>query len=114
MGRRKARRTESAVANAPISPALPKPPYRNHLLICVVLAVVTFLAYSNSFHGGFVIDNRYLILSDTRIQQVSSENIDLIFQRTYWWPTVESGLYRPATTLSYLFNYAVLGNADHP
>src|SRR5262249_10204542 len=25
-----------------------------------------------------------------------------------------SGLYRPVTTLSYLFNYAILGNADRP
>jgi protein O-mannosyl-transferase len=33
---------------------------------------------------------------------------------TYWWPYGESGLFRPLTTLSYLFNYAVLGNGEHP
>ena len=38
--------------------------------------------------------------------------MDLIFQHTYWWPHGEAGLYRPVTTLSYLFNYAVLGNGD--
>ena len=35
-------------------------------------------------------------------------------RHTYWWPYGESGLYRPLTTLSYLFNYAVLGNRDRP
>jgi tetratricopeptide (TPR) repeat protein len=33
---------------------------------------------------------------------------------TYWWPNGESGLYRPLTTLSYLFNYAILGNGNRP
>ena len=44
----------------------------------------------------------------------TAENVDLILHRTYWWPYGESGLYRPLTTLSYLFNYAVLGAADRP
>ena len=43
---------------------------------------------------------------------MSSSNIGLIFQHTYWWPHGESYLYRPVATLSYLFNYAVLNNED--
>jgi protein O-mannosyl-transferase len=78
------------------------------------LCVITLLAYSNSFHGGFVIDNRFLILDDPRVHEASAENIQSIFDHTYWWPTAEAGLYRPVTTLSYLFNYSVLGNTDHP
>lgn len=114
MGRKRRRRTDIAVPTVSIPPEAPKPPRLKHVLICAALGVVTLLAYSNSFHGGFVIDSRYIILKDTRLQQATAENVNLIFQHTYWWPTNESGLYRPATTLSYLFNYSVLGNADHP
>ncbi len=80
----------------------------------VALAVLTALAYSNSFSTGFVLDNRGLLLQDSRIRDVTWENVRLILQHTYWWPTGESGLYRPLTTLSYLFNYSVLGNTDSP
>ena len=79
-----------------------------------LLALLTFLAFANSFSAGFFLDNKGLLLQDPRIREVTSENIRLIFQHTYWWPTGEMGLYRPFTTLSYLFNYAVLGNAQEP
>ena len=42
------------------------------------------------------------------------DNLQLIFTRNYWWPTFESDLYRPLTTLSFLFNYSVLRNANNP
>jgi hypothetical protein len=85
-----------------------------HMLAGAALCVVTLVAYSNSFHGGFVLDSRSVILLDTRIREATADNLGLIFQRTYWWPTAEVGLYRPATTLTYLFNYAVMGEADAP
>jgi len=75
---------------------------------------MAFLVYSNSFESGFVFDNRSLILGDSRVHKATPDNLALIFHHSYWWPTGESGLYRPVTTLSYLFNYAVLGNAGHP
>ena len=78
------------------------------------LCLVVLLAYSNSFGGGFVLDSRALILDDARVQHATAENIDLIVSHSYWWPRIETELYRPVTTLSYLFNYAVLGNADRP
>jgi tetratricopeptide (TPR) repeat protein len=77
----------------------------------VVLAVA---AYSNSFRTGFPLDNKALILQDARVHEVTRANVDLILDHTYWWPIGESGLYRPVTTLSYLFNYAVLGNGERP
>jgi tetratricopeptide (TPR) repeat protein len=77
----------------------------------LALCVLTVLAYSNSFGGALVLDNKVLLL-DPRIRDATPENIALIFQRTYWWPTGEAGLYRPFTTLSYLFNYAVLGEGE--
>jgi protein O-mannosyl-transferase len=80
----------------------------------IALAALVLLAYSNSFSAGFSLDSKGLILQDARVHAATSENLDLIAQHTYWWPIGESGLYRPLTTLSYLFNYAVLGNEDRP
>ena len=79
-----------------------------------ILVAVTLLAYANSFGAGFALDNKALILQDTRVHASTRDNVDLILNHTYWWPIGESGLYRPVTTLSYLFNYAVLGNEDRP
>ena len=86
----------------------------SYLLICAALGSITLLAYSNSFHAGFVRDNRFLILADSRVHEASADNLNLIVEHTYWWPQFETALYRPITTLSYLVNYAVLDNADRP
>src|SRR5580658_5045252 len=83
-------------------------------LAACVLTIVALLAWRNSVESGFVFDNKTLLLEDDRIQKVTPENVALILHHTYWWPNEESGLYRPITTLSYLFNYAILGNADRP
>ncbi len=93
-----------------------KPGSRSHRekFAPLALVILTLLAYSNSFQGAFVLDNSGLLLHDPRLQDVSSSNIQLILGHTYWWPNGESGLYRPFTTLSYLFNYAVLGNREQP
>jgi tetratricopeptide (TPR) repeat protein len=74
------------------------------------LCLLTLLAYSDSFHDGYTLDCNQLLTADARIQQDTAANIDLILHHTYWWPSGESGLYRPLATLSYMFNYAVLGN----
>jgi tetratricopeptide (TPR) repeat protein len=78
------------------------------------LGVLTWLAYANSFTAGLVLDNSIVIGEDTRIRQWNHDNLYLIFTRNYWWPLFESDLYRPLTTLSYLINYAVLGNEQNP
>ena len=85
-----------------------------HLLVAVGLVLATALAYSSSFQTGFPLDNKGLILQDPRLRTATSENVALILDHTYWWPYGESGLYRPATTASYLVNYAVFGNGDKP
>ena len=88
---------------------------RRHWLPAVlVLGLATLLAYANSFSAGFALDNKTLLLEDPRIQSASAANFDLILRHTYWWPNGESGLYRPLTTLSYLLNYTILGNGNHP
>jgi hypothetical protein len=75
---------------------------------------LTLLVYLNSFAAGFALDNRGLLLADPRIRAVTAQNIRDIFLHTYWWPTGEAGIYRPLATLSYLLNYAILGNGIHP
>ncbi len=89
-------------------------PWLRHALVAASLFLVTLLAYSNSFRAAFAFDNSSLILDDPRVHKATTTNVDLILSHTYWWPRFESGLYRPITTLSYLFNYAILGNGDHP
>ncbi len=114
MGRKKPRPSKIPVPSAPVPPKPAVHAWLKHALAAAALCLVTLLAYSNSFHNGFVLDSRSIILLDSRIRDVTADNIGLIFQRTYWWPTAEVGLYRPATTLSYLLNYSVMGNADSP
>jgi tetratricopeptide (TPR) repeat protein len=78
------------------------------------LALLVLLSYANSFRAGFVFDNRVLLLEDTRLRALSASNLDLILEKPYWWPFADTPLYRPATTLSYLVNYSLFGNADRP
>jgi len=79
-----------------------------------VLGLLVLLAYSNSFRCGMVIDNQVLIGNDPRLRNVAVENVRLIFSQEYWWPTAGVGVYRPLATLSYWFNYAILGNGENP
>lgn len=79
------------------------------------LALLALLAYVNAFTSDFVLDSRVIVLEDPRIREVSASNLELIANHTYWWPYKGADdLYRPATTLSYLLNYAVLGNGTQP
>src|SRR5690242_17617962 len=82
-------------------------------LVPVALCLLVIAVYSNGFANGLAGDIRGL-LQDTRVHDATAENAGLIFTHTYWWPYGESGLYRPFTTLSYLFNYALLGGGESP
>lgn len=104
---------------------------RYHLAIILTLGTIVLLAYANSFTTGFALDNRFIIIEDPRLRDPCAgtvahdkreqeecarknwENVKLIFSEDYWWPKAVSGLYRPLTTLSYRFNYSMLGNRDH-
>ncbi len=89
-------------------------PWRPLAWRLLALWVVALAAYSNSFGGEFVFDNATAILRDPRVHAASDENIHLILHEEYWYNSSTTGLYRPLTTLSYLWNYAVLGNGAHP
>src|SRR5262245_56631618 len=84
-----------------------------HALLLAAIVGFTFCVYSNSFDALFLVDNDPIILKDIRIQSVTSSHIHRILTDQNW-PLAVAGLYRPLTTLSYLFNYAVLGNGPNP
>ncbi|MGP8247134.1 MAG: protein O-mannosyl-transferase TMTC1-related protein [Bryobacteraceae bacterium] len=54
-------------------------------------------------------DNNEIVLKDTRVHAVTADHVGRILDGPYWEVKL-AGLYRPLVNLSYLFNYAVLGN----
>jgi tetratricopeptide (TPR) repeat protein len=87
------------------------------LLFCaatLLLAGLSYAAYSNTFQAAFTRDSGTIILADPRLRAVNHQNVKLIFQENYWWPSAEGGIYRPLTTLSYLVNYSILNGQEQP
>ena len=82
------------------------------MLLAAVIGVV-LLAYANSLHAPFLLDNADVVLKDTRIRAVTAEHLRRILSGQYW-EVSNVGLYRPLTTLSFLLNYAVFGNGTEP
>jgi tetratricopeptide (TPR) repeat protein len=76
------------------------------------LALLALVCYANTFTLGLALDASTL-LRDPRVHTATAQNLGLIFKYDYWWPSSVDQLYRPLTTASFLFNYAVLGNGDH-
>ena len=87
---------------------------RPHLARLAAIWLLALAAYSNSFRAGLIFDNQTIILKDTRIRAVTAENLRSIFSAEYWSTNNSTGLYRPFTTLTYLFNWAVLGDGGSP
>ena len=81
--------------------------------MAAALCAITLAAYANSCGMGLALDAPLVILKDTRIRMASAENLGLILHQDYWWPSFMSGLYRPATTASFLLNYAIFGNGEN-
>ncbi|MCU0255527.1 MAG: DUF1736 domain-containing protein [Vicinamibacterales bacterium] len=79
-----------------------------------MLAVVCGLAYWNIFRAELILDNVPIVLQDTRLRAIDWRSVRDILTLNYWWPTGDSDLYRPLTTLSYWFNYSVLGGGPDP
>ncbi len=90
-----------------------RPVWPRHAAIGAALILLAFLAYSNSFTAGFLFDSNEIILKDTRIQEATAAHISRILTGPYWEIRL-AGLYRPLTTLSFLYNYAILGNGATP
>src|ERR1051326_6597499 len=96
---------------------MPKKPNRHPLAIPLPwlfcgLGLMILIFYWNSFTAPFLFDSESIIGADPRIRVLSLINIEQILTRDYWFPTQESVLYRPLTTFSYMFNYAIIGNGE--
>ncbi len=78
------------------------------------LGALVLAAYANSFGLGFAYDGEHLATQDTRVLSATGDSVRQIFTTPYWYPTAEDNLYRPLTTLSFLFNHAVLKNETNP
>jgi tetratricopeptide (TPR) repeat protein len=87
---------------------------RLHAGAALLLLALVVATYANSLDGKFLGDSGAVVLEDPRVREVSRGNLSLIFQQQYWYPTADSGVYRPLVTLSFLLNYAVLGSAGRP
>ena len=88
--------------------------WERHWRYFAALWVWSLVPYLNSFRAGLPFDNQLAIVLDPRIRAATWANIHTIWTTDYWYNTSSSGLFRPLTTLSYLFNYAVLGNGMNP
>jgi protein O-mannosyl-transferase len=101
---------------APLAPtsSLRRPFDWRRLIPFAALWGLTLVAYANSFQAGLIYDNSVIILKDPRLRVVSSENLGLILTKEYWYFIGSNGLYRPLTTLTFLWNYAGLGNGANP
>jgi len=108
----KHRKTRNRSGDPPSTPVEKPGAIRPALLLAAIIGF-TFFAYSNSFHALLLFDNDQVILRDTRVQAVTSDNIRRILTHSYWEAN-PTGLYRPLTTLTYLFNFAILGNGPNP
>ena len=84
------------------------------LRLYAALLAIVLIAYANAFGLGFALDGRHVATADTRVRAATAANVQRIFSTDYWWPVSVDPLYRPATTLSFLVNYAVLGNGTDP
>ena len=82
-----------------------------HAVVLAGILIAALCVYSNSFHAPLLLDNGETILQDPRIRSATASHLMRILNEPY---TRLTGLYRPLTTLSYLFNYAVLGNGVDP
>lgn len=86
---------------------------RLNLAICLLLSLLACVPYLNSLDGGAVFDGELLVEHDPRIREVTAANLSEIVSRAYYYPDRDTNLYRPLATLSYLVNYAVLGNGQN-
>lgn len=105
------KKTQNQSGRAKSGPA-PGRTWLPHAWRIAALWVLALAAYSNSFDAGLVFDNASIIGHDPRIHTATVAAAERIFTSGYWFDNPDSGLYRPLTTLSYLFNYTVLGEGQ--
>lgn len=85
----------------------------NRAAFVAIIGTLILAAFSNSFTAQLTFDSNFIVATDPRVHALTFDNVKTIFSTDYWFPG-NGGLFRPVTTSSYLFNYAVLGNGPNP
>ncbi|RMF91025.1 MAG: tetratricopeptide repeat protein [Nitrospinota bacterium] len=79
---------------------------RAHLWAGVLLVFLSLGIFISTLSAPFLWDDRYLILTNTRIKDWS--HLSQVMREDFWVVSEEqSGYYRPLITLSYMLNYAL-------
>jgi tetratricopeptide (TPR) repeat protein len=79
-----------------------------------LVAVLAVGAHAGSLGHGLPLDAGALVLGNPALRAFDWANLRTIAGSDYWSPMATNGLYRPVTTLSFLVNWTLLGNADRP
>jgi len=83
-----------------------------NVTVYLLLAVIAFVPYANSFEADITFDSKLLVLHDPRVHDFSLANLKQILVGVYYYPDRDTNLYRPLTTLSFLVNYDLLGSGE--
>jgi len=87
--------------------------YRRPLLNPALLfSLLLVLVYFGMPSDELTFDNAFIVGDDTRLRSFSLGSLKLIFSRDYWWPSFSSSLFRPLSTLTFWFEYSVLGYGE--
>ncbi len=86
-------------------------PFRVAAVLCGFLIV---LVYSGMPAEELTFDNSYVIGEDVRLRNYEFDALGKIFGKDYWWPSLQSNLYRPFTTLGFWVEYCILGYGTTP
>lgn len=101
-------------APTPVSPKARDTSFRYLFLTLIAIELAVVLTYANALDGAFLLDARALIPLNPTVHVASWRNVAALFSQDYWNPFGAGGLYRPATTTSFLLDYAVLGYGERP
>jgi len=76
-----------------------------HIVVIIIITLIGFTIFFNSFHNNFVFDDRPVISENNLIKDL--RNAPQIFTTGYWRGGLgqDLGLYRPLTIFSYAINY---------
>lgn len=73
----------------------------------LLLSLVTFAVYANSFPGVFILDDIHIVFNNVLVREF---DVVAIFRSDYWHGIENSGLYRPLTILSLAINRVLTGD----
>ncbi len=82
--------------------------------VAVVLGLLVLLVYSGMPAEELTFDSSYIIGGDTRLTTFCAESLSEIIHQDYWWPSLQSNLYRPLTTLSFWWESSFFGFGKSP